>query len=347
MRINNRRHNATVAKIRAMYGKRLSAEDYAQLASYDSVSEIAEYLKKNTHYGKTLASVDTVMIHRGLLESLLRRHNFETYFRITDFENIGRTEFYNHMIIEAEVDVILSCLRYINAKSDSQITELPIYINRYASFDLIEIAKIRSFDELLVFLKKTPYYDVLKDERADANGRVDFSVCEIRLRTYLIGRIEKAVSGYGRKEADSINSMILTDVDLINVINAYRMTAFFGENEEEIEKNMLPFSGRLSAAKQREIYSAPDEAEFIRRFSKTYYGRLVEEMGCNMDDLERNANLLRLKYAKLALKTSSSAAVSVYSFMYLRGIELRNIISIIEGVRYGVPSKEIEELLVI
>ena len=99
MRKNNRRHNATVAKIRAMYGKRLSAEDYAQLASFGSVSEIAEYLKKYTHYGKTLASVDTVMIHRGLLESLLRRHNFETYFRITDFENIGRAEFYNHMII--------------------------------------------------------------------------------------------------------------------------------------------------------------------------------------------------------------------------------------------------------
>ena len=37
---------ATVAKTRAMYGKRVTAEDYSELASKHSVAEIADYLKK-------------------------------------------------------------------------------------------------------------------------------------------------------------------------------------------------------------------------------------------------------------------------------------------------------------
>lgn len=340
-------HNATVAKIRAMYGKRLSSADYDVIVSGRSVSEIAAYLKKNTHYGKILASVDTDTVHRGLLESLLRRYNFEMYLKIIDFEKLGDSEFYNFRIVSGEINVIIDCLRHINAKSENQIGNLPIYINRHTCFDLIEIAKVRSFDELLKFLEKTPYYDVLKNVRADSSGRVELSSCEMKLRNYYIGRLEKAVSAYKKSEADKIYSMLFTEIDLINLINAYRMTAFFGADEDEIEESTLKFYGRLSRKQQREIYSAPDKDEYIRRFASTIYGRQVADRGYDPDELEKNANLLRYRYAKLALKSSSSAAVSVYSFMYLMTVELQNVISIIEGVRYGVSPEQIRELIIV
>lgn len=341
-----RSYNATVAKIRAMYGKRITPQDYTELVSRRSVADIAEYLKKNTHYSEILAPIDTNTVHRGMLENLLRRFNFEMYKKITGFEHISKQEFYNYRLIHAEIDVILSTIRHINAKSEKQIADIPIYINGMTCFDLIEIAKVRSFNELLEFLRKTSYYDILKNEEVDADGKVDYTKCEVKLRTYYLERLEKNISKRGKKEAEKLNSMILTDVDLINIINSYRMTAFFGENETEISKDMLGFYGRLSAAKQQEIYSAPDKEEFIKRFSKTYYGRQIAESGGDMNDLERNANLLRFRYAKLALKSSSTAPVSVYSFMYLMNVELQNLISIIEGVRYGLPAKEIGSLLI-
>lgn len=347
MNILNRSHNATVAKIRAMYGKRITSQDYGELINKQSVSEIADYLKKNTHYSNILSSVDVNSVHRGFLESLLARHYFEVYLKITGFERINRQEFYNFRIIKAEIEVILSCIRHINANSEDQITDIPIYINGMTCFDLIEIAKVRSFEELLDFLKKTPYYDVIRKEKTDENGKVDFSACEYKLRSYYFERIEKNVAGYSKKEAEMLNSMLLTDIDLINVINAYRMTSFFGADEKEIKPMMFRFSGRLSEAKQEEIYSAPDKAEFIRRFSKTYYGRQIADSGLDMNDLEDNANRLRYKYAKLALKSSSKASVSVYAFTYLMGIELSNLIRIIEGVRYGMPSKQIEKLIIV
>ena len=48
--------NATVAKIRAVYGKRLKENDYYELSAKKKVSEAAEYLKRNTHFSAVLSS---------------------------------------------------------------------------------------------------------------------------------------------------------------------------------------------------------------------------------------------------------------------------------------------------
>lgn len=356
--MSNRKHGsytkgkyyATVAKIRAMYGNRVTAEDYAELVTKQSVADIADYLKKNTHYRNILASVDVNTIHRGFLESLLQRYNFEMYGRITGFERIGRQEFYNFKMISAEIDIILSCIRFINADSDGHIESIPIYLNGMTSFDLIEIAKVRSFAELLEFLKKTNYYELLKDVPVDENGHIDCGKCEYILRSYYYEGLAEASKHYRKAEADKLDLMIMTDIDLINIINAYRMKEFFGSDEKEIFDKTFSFEGRMSNAKLAELYSSDSGEEFIKRFSKTYYGRVIAENGLDskdIDDLELAANRLRYKYAKAALRDSQAASVSVFAFMFLMGVEVHNLISIIEGVRYGVPSKQIEALIIV
>ncbi|MCM1328043.1 MAG: V-type ATPase subunit [Ruminococcus sp.] len=340
-----RNYNATVAKIMAIYGKRVQPQDYTEMMNKQSVSEVAEYLKRNTHYSGLLSSIDTNTIHRGMLENLLRRSIFETYMRITGFEHISKQEFYNYKILQTEIDEILRCIRFINAKSQKLIADVPIYINDLTSFDLIELAKITDFNELLEFLKKTPYYDVLKNIRPSGDGLVDVTKCETLLRSYYIERL-KASLRFKKRDVEQFTNLLDSDIDLINIINAYRLTAFFGEPETEIEKDMLPFYGRLSAVKQREIYSAPNSEEFIKKFSKTYYGKQMIENGYDINSLEQSAQRLRHKYAKLMLKRSASAPLSVYSFIFLLEIEVQNIISIIEGIRYGIEVNKIASLII-
>ena len=338
-------YNATVAKIMAIYGKRITPQDYTEIMNKQTVSEAAEYLKKNTHYSSVLASIDTNTVHRGMLENLLRRSVFEVYMRITGFEHISKQKFYNYKIIQTEIDEILRCIRFINAKSKKMITDVPIYMNSLTSFDLIELAKITDFSELLSFLRKTPYYDVLKKIDVNSEGQVDVTKCETLLRSYYIN-VMKSSLNFKKRDADQFVSLLESDIDLINITNAYRLTAFFGESEDVIEKDMLPFYGKLSPAKQREVYSAPNSEEFIKRFSKTYYGKIITENGYDINDIEHSARQLRYKYTKLALKRSSSAPLSVYAFIYLMEIEVQNLISIIEGIRYGVEASKIASLII-
>lgn len=338
-------YNATVAKIMAIYGKRVTPQDYAEMMNKQSVSEAAEYLKKNTHYSSVLASIDTNTVHRGMLEDLLRRSVFETYMRITGFEHISKQEFYNYKIIQTEINEILRCIRFINAGSRKMITSVPIYINKLTSFDLIGLAKLRDFKELLEFLRKTPYYDVLKKVEVNPEGHADVTKCETLLRSYYINVMKNSLH-FKKNDVKQFVTLLETDIDLINVINAYRLTAFFGENADTIEEDMLPFYGKLSAARQKEIYSAPNSEEFIRRFSKTYYGKLMIENGYDINNIEHSARQLRYKYAKSALKRSSSAPLSVYAFIFLLEMEVRNLISIIEGIRYGVEAGKIASLII-
>ncbi len=340
-----RNYNATVAKIMAIYGKRLTQQDYLEMMSKQSVQEAAEYLKKNTHYSELLSSIDTNTIHRGMLENLLRRSVYDTYVRITGFEHISKEEFYNYKILQTEIDEILRCIRFLNAGSEKLISDVPIYLKGLTSFDLIDLARVTDFKELLVFLKKTPYYDVLKSVKTNEDGKVDVTECETLLRTYYIKRLKSSLD-FKKNDVKQFVSFLETDIDLINVINSYRLTAFFGATGDEIEKDMLPFGGRLSPAKQKEIYDADSSEEFIKRFSKTNYGRQMIENGYDINNLEQSANQLRYKYAKLMLKRSQSAPLSVYSFIFLLEIEVKNIISIIEGIRYGVESSKIAPLII-
>lgn len=338
-------YNATVAKIMAVYGKRLTQQDYTEMMNRQSVSDVAEYLKKNTYYSKLLASIDTNTIHRGMLENLLRRSVFETYMRITGFEHISKQKFYNYKIIQTEIDEILRCIRCINAGSAKLIQDVPVYINHLTSFDLLELAKINDFHGLLDFIRKTPYYDVLKNVSPDESGRVDVTKCETLLRNYYINMLKRSAD-FAVGDAEQFNRFLESEIDLINVINSYRLTAYFGESEEEIEKDMLTFYGRITAERHREIYSAPNAEEFIRRFAKTYYGKQMIRNGYDITNIEQSARRLRHRYARTILRRSCSAPLCVYAFFFLLETEVQNIISIIEGIRYGVETQKIASLVI-
>lgn len=338
-------YNATVAKIMAIYGKRLKPQDYTEMMNRQSVSDVADYLKKNTYYGKLLASIDTNTIHRGMLENLLRRSVFETYMKITGFEHISKQRFYNYKIIQTEIDEILRCIRCINAGSAKLIQDVPVYINHLTSFDLLELAKINDFTGLLEFIRKTPYYDILKDISPDEDGKVDVTKCETLLRTYYINMLRNSAD-FRSSDSKQFISFLETEIDLINIINSYRLTAYFDASEDDIEKDMLTIHGRITDERHREIYSAPNAEEFIRRFAKTYYGKQMLRNGYDIANIEQSARRLRHKYARSILRRSGSAPLSVYAFIFLRETEVQNIISIIEGIRYGVESNKIASLII-
>ena len=340
-----RNYNATIAKIMAIYGKRITSHDYSELINQKSVTDVAEYLKKNTYYKLLLSSVDTRTIHRGMLENLLRKSIFEQYIKITSFENVSNHEFYNYKVIQTEIDEILRCIRHINAKSDKLITDVPIYMNELTSFDLIQLAKVNSFENLMRFLEKTPYYDVLKKIDMDKDGRVDVTKCETILRTYYITRLKKSLT-FNKNDVKQLVSLLESDIDLINIINAYRLTTYFDEPEDVIEKDMIPFFGHISQQKRKYICSASTAEEFILRFSKSYYGKQMIEYNYDINDLEQSVQRLRYHNAKRMLKCSVSAQLSVYAFIFLLEIEVKNLISIIEGIRYGVEPKRIESLII-
>jgi V/A-type H+-transporting ATPase subunit C len=340
-------HNGTVAKLRAMNGNRLRTEQYNDLAAQRRVSDIAEYLRNTASYERLFDGVNTNTVHRGMIENLLRRSVFESYFRIVGFEHLEKEDFYNFKILQSEVREILVAIQHINAHSDQHIEKLPVYLDKYISFSLIELAKARSREDLLEVLKGTPYRAIIEDIPLRKSGKIDFNPTECALRTHYYKELLGSPF-FKRSGTAPLKSLITTDIDLINAINAYRMITYFGETYEYINSLMLPFKGKLPIKVDAELRSSQNKAEFIDRFKNCYYGRVMENYGIMLNEsLELETQRLRYNYARQALSTSVHPAQSIYAFTYLYETEVTNIIKIIEGIRYGLPQGDLTKQLVL
>lgn len=338
--------NATVARTRAMHGKRLSDADYRELAGKNSVSEVAEYLKKNTQYASALANINTATVHRGHLESVIRRYSFDRYINMCDFQQLGKEQFYNYLIVLSEIREILSIILHINAdSSDEYISAMPAYLIGKTQISLIELAKAESMKDILLVVRHTGYYNVLKTVPCDEKGHVDYLSCEIKLRTFYYQWLTDTVKkDFPKSVASELLDLIRTQIDLINIINAYRMKKHYGLSSDEIETRLLPFYKKLSRKVRAELFENESSEDFLSAFSKTYYGKDIdfEQTG----NFEIQIRKIQSRMARKALAFSQSAAVSIYSLVFLNDIEVKNIITIIEGIRYGRSSDSILSMII-
>lgn len=343
--------NATVAKARAIYGKRLKSNDYTELASQKNVADAAEYLKKNTYFSDALSNIETSSIHRGYLESILNKEYYSRYEKLCKFQNLDKQPFYNYIRVRSEVRELLRALLYLNnEKKDVYIESVQPHMIGKVSIDLMEIAKASDFKSLLNVLRHTPYYDVLKNIKPDSSGNIPYTRCEVLLRTYylkwLLKQADECVDGNSKND---LIEQIKVQTDIVNIINAYRMKKYFNADADMLNKYVLPFYGRLSKKKQDVLFQAASPEEYLRLLSHTLYGKKMEQLTEDMESwlFEKQLVQIRCEIAKRSLMFSESSAVSIYSLMYLEEVELNNIIHIIEGIRYNKSVSYIENTIVL
>ncbi len=344
-------YNATVAKARTFYGKRLKEEDYRELLKKTTIPEIAEYLKRNTHFSDCLSNIDTNSVHRGYLEDILNRETFNEYVRLCNFQKLNEISFFNYRYINSEINVILRCIIYINAGTiEKFIDTISPYLAKHASFDMMRLGEVRTYNDLLDILQKTPYYDIIKDQKPDDNGNYNCTEIDILLKTYYVNWVKDAIkrdfSGSVQKDMLEITGTLY---DLSNVYNAFRYKAFSGADYEEISNILFPVPSNITKFRFYELMNTNTAEEYIDILKNTGYGRMmtVDNPDISRASINHDIEVLRNRFAKNYLRKSTNAAVSIYTILFLLTTEVKNIITIIEGIRYGVPAQSIEEMLVI
>ena len=133
--------NVILAKARAMYGRCLTAQDFHNLLACHSVSEIASYLKNRTAYAGVLADINESTIHRGHLESLLRRKLWNDYASLSRYDRTVGMRMSDYLIQLAEIQQILACLRLMSAgRTQEFFFAMPMFLNGHTHLDLARMA---------------------------------------------------------------------------------------------------------------------------------------------------------------------------------------------------------------
>ena len=334
---------ATVAKIRTVFGTAFTEADYHEMTNRQTVAELCDYLKGLDRFHELLADVEPSTVHRGYLEQLIKKEIFMTYRRLVKFQQLDRKEFFRFYIRKAETLQIISFLHLYEAGlNEEYLASVPGFLTEYSKLDLLGLSACRSFDEILAHLKKTEYYRPLKRIMPKDGSEPELAKAERALRVhYYKSVLETAKKELSEAEYKEIARLVGTDADLINYTNAYRMKKYFALDKEEIESRSLPFS-RIGIKKMREVYSCDDTEDMERLMDKSVYRNNDPEQTIE----SRNARA-RIKAVRHIIEITSSAAAALYAFMMICDIEAANLTHIIEGIRYKADLSEIEAQLAV
>jgi V/A-type H+-transporting ATPase subunit C len=198
-------------------------------------------------------------------------------------------------------------------------------------------------EEFASALSGTRYYEPLKPYAASANP--DFQKIDNALNLLNYRSKKKAfgesLSGAGRKEAAALYD---TQADIENIMYIYRMKKLYGFSASEILPNLLPCSFRISKKTLLELAECADTDGIADRIAGTKYGFLFPK------NRESGWETIHADYFyrihRKNMRRSGDGAGIALSYLYLKEIDIKNIVMIIEGVRYSMPVDEIKSYLI-
>jgi V/A-type H+-transporting ATPase subunit C len=346
MAISNSGSVALTTKLKAMHGKRLRSAQYKELLRRQSVAEIAAYLKQQPVYAQTLKDINENSVHRGQLENVIRQQLYTDYMKMLTYISEDELDFYDFFLKRMEIDGILGCLRsLLIGGSGNNYLWKPDYFAKHASFDINDLANVGSFDELREILAKTPYSALLGQFDPTSANKTDSIMIENRFYSYyyseIFGIISSAFSG---EVKDDISGSFGVEVDMTNITEIIRLKKYYDVKSSMIRPLQLPYYHLITKAEVARMVDAPDATAAMQTLMQTAYGRYFGKNG--QDYIEGAAQQIEYGYNKKLLAFTLDAPVAVTAYLQLKKLEIKNVVSIIEGVRYGLPPAEISKIIV-
>lgn len=187
--------NAVLAKARAMYGKRLTAQNYTDLLACRSVNEAAAYLKAHTAYADAFEGVTMGSLRRWQIEILLREHLSNNFASLCRYEKSIGDGFYKYFVTLSDVDMLLHSVRYLNSRHpEKNLAKVPDFFVRHSELNAAALETATNVDLLLAAVEGSPYKAVLSPfASVGSDGRPDYFAMELALNKYLHSQAEALI----------------------------------------------------------------------------------------------------------------------------------------------------------
>ena len=339
--------NAILTKSRAKYGKRLTVQNYKDMILLDSVADVASYLKTRTHYADALKNMNESLVHRGNLEFMLKAKLYEDFVHLCRFERAVGEHINEYVLLRGDISQTLAFFRlYLAGRPQDLILSLPEYFKHRRGIDFVALSRCRDYGEILKIFEKSPLYQVLSSFRPSGEKPIDYTMLEVMLEKYIYDKMfeitEKHSSGDSRRE---LNELFGLSAEIENIMRIYREKKYYNVSKAILRVQMIPHKRYLNTKQLNSLIEAEKAEDVISLLKETVYGRFFRDIKyTTMDDLMQG---IRFKSIQRKMRVSSNPAVVMYCCIVLFDMEIEDITSIIEGVRYQLPSDDIKKLLVL
>ena len=338
---------ALTVKARAMFGRRLQEADYEALIQKREVSEIAAHLKNETSYSEILAGINERAIHRQYLESLLRQDIYIRLQKLLRYADESDMSFVKTFSMKSEAQMVMNCVRYLMEHDqnlrDEMIANMPLFSQKYFSFDIKKLADVNSYEDLIDLLKNTVYERILRSHISNDIEELDYISLEHDMELLVFRNLFDSIQKYGNTEdAEKMKEILRSRAELINLSILYRLKKDFHTSTEQLRDLLLPYSLHYSKKEMANLVenaSAEDVLKSIQQKYRRYAKDIV------FTNIEHYIQQISFNLYHHFIEYETEPSLVLMSYMYLADTEISNLVNIIEGVRYKVSPDLIRRML--
>lgn len=339
-------YSGITTKVRAMESRLLKPEQFRELAEQEDVRSAADYLKEQPAYAEVFDGLDDTKLHRGYIEQILTQSEYRDFTRLYRFSSMKQRKFLDLYFKHYEVEVIKKLLRHMLGGREGQ-TDLSMFqgfFEKHSELDLETLCRAKNFSEFTEALEGTVYGKLLS--QMQEKGQTGLFDCELKLDLFYFQLLWKLRNKLlSKTERKILDVCFGSRLDLLNIQWICRARSFYRLSQAEIYALLIPVHYRLRADKVKLLVEAEDDAKFFAVLRETPYGKQEELQTGQMPDIQLLSNqMLNRIYGRTGHRYPHSPAV-LDSYLYRKELEMRKIVTAIEGIRYGLPASEIMGLL--
>jgi len=345
---------AVTAKARVYRGRLLSPDDYLRLLEFETVGEIGAYLAKSEAYSPYISVPSPESLHRGDLEAIITSVPLLEEIPFCRYLGPERCSLLRSWGERFDVDVIKRVLRMITTGMGNRealrrrVATVPITVANGE-----KLLAARTLRDVLDSLRGYPLYNILSEplKRLEKEGGTLFRP-KMAMDTFFLTRILSRGGRLPGSEGQGVRQIFGTSADLINIYWIYRSRRFFSLTPEEALGMTLPVRYRLSFETLSAFAFAPDIPSMVKLIRESVYGEAFgtdhsgETTEVNEMTLEHNLYRILWKNASKIFGSGSSGVHVVLAYLTLRELEVKDLFTIIEDVRYHYDKKKAREFLI-
>jgi V/A-type H+-transporting ATPase subunit C len=343
---SNTRYLAINTKISTMYGKLLKEEDYKKIISFKNPTEIAVYLKNSTAYGEFFKDMDPTQMHRTEIEQILKQGLINYMDKVIHYFSGEYRNFIKSFYTKYEITDIKRVARLIYIDKDfGDLKGNLIFAGKYKYIDMDRVIMSKSISEIVSALKNTIYYPFLKN-LIDGNSEESLYRFEMSIDKAYFYILEDSVKHLLKEDRTVFYSLVGSSIDMLNLRWIYRGKKYYKVTPEELFNYTVNKGCRYNYRKIKEFCYCKSISEFLNMVKDTPYAFMFK--GCPEDDtfVERRMNRYLYFKMKSAKRRSNLDLSMLLAYLDLIEFEIRDIISMIENVRYGMDYEETRKYLI-
>ena len=344
MLANYLKSGALGARAKCMYGRRLTSEQYDILLSKHSVGDLIRYLKAETHYGAAFSGVHEDMLHFGQIETLIRRDMYREYLRLCALAFGRDRKLMDAVLLHTEMKELLEfVMLLLSGRQGEYFCGLPRILRSRTSIDFNALPSCMDYAGLLDKLRGTHFYPVLSG--FGALPAYDYTQLEVALTLDYFRQVLKIVGNLpDRRARAAMHKRLRNQAEILNIARIVRMKKHYGYAAEDILNNLVRIGKSPDTPLVRALVEA-DAGKLDGILENSRYGALA----ANMDKLgsERIYYALMHRNGIRAMYGPAPTPEIVFAYLDLKEIEMRNVITIVEGIRHSIPPSTTREYLIV